>query len=550
MKNQLSKMSQTEIEDAFYQDLAFGTGGMRGILGPGTNRMNVLTVRRAAHGIATYIKSLGDEFVKKGFVIAFDNRRMSKEFSLEVASVLSTYEIPVYLYDAPRTTPQLSYSVRALGTAMGMMITASHNPPEYNGLKVYGSDGAQLNLKDAEDLVHIIYQMDAPERVMESEANTSFIQTINYKMDVAYQQEVTNVIFSKERLKETNLKVVFTPLHGASGETVASIAEQLQLQHFHYVEDQMKPDGEFPTVRSANPEEQDAFQLAIKKGTELEADVLIAVDPDGDRVGLAVWHEGGYQLLNGNETGALALNFLLSQHLENGTLPEDGMIFKTIVTSEMGRAIASTYGVDTENVLTGFKFIGEKIRENESARRFTYLFGYEESYGYLVKPFARDKDAVQMVFLLTEMAAYYKEQNLTLFDALQSLYKKVGVYKEKLISVTVPGASGAEVIAKALESVREDLPKEMANTTVEHVEDYLSQVRKSRENVNSISLPRANVIKFILEDETWVCLRPSGTEPKIKYYIGVKNDSLSKAEEHLLKVANWVESWMKVKLQS
>lgn len=550
MKRELTAMTEEEVTDAFYQDLAFGTGGMRGIIGPGTNRMNRLTVRRAAHGIATYIKSLGRETMSQGFVIAFDNRRMSKEFAQEVAAVLSSYSIPVYLYAEPRTTPQLSYSVRALGTVMGMMITASHNPPEYNGLKVYGSDGAQLNLADAEQLVDVINQIEAPEVLSDVVSKSSLIYELNFTLDVAYQEEVTDVIFSRERLKETDLKIVFTPLHGASGETVTAIADHLQLKHFYTVKEQLAPDGEFPTVTSANPEEPEAFHYAMEQGKQIHADLLIAVDPDGDRVGLAVWHKEQYYLLTGNQTGALALDFLIKQHVDCGTLPEDGMVFKTIVTSEMGSAIAESYGVKIEDVLTGFKFIGEKIRENEDKKRFTYLFGYEESYGYLAKPFARDKDAVQMVFLLIEMAAYYKSFDQTLFDALDSLYEKFGVYKEKLISVTIPGATGAEIIKNALRDVRQNLPKDIANVPVVAVEDYLSQVRKSHENRTPIELPKADVLKLILSDGSWICLRPSGTEPKIKYYIGVKKNSQTEADHQLQILAEKVESWMEMKLQS
>lgn len=552
LKQEIQEMTENQQTDAFYQHLAFGTGGMRGVLGAGTNRMNVMTVRRAAYGIATYIKKQGQEWMDRGFVIAFDNRRQSLEFSREVASVLAAFGITVYVYEEPRTTPQLSFSVRELGTAMGMMITASHNPPEYNGLKVYGEDGAQLNLEDAERLIEVISSVGEPEEFkghsFEQGIKEGKIELVGKELDEKYQSAVHGVVFSAERLKSTDLRIVFTPLHGASGSTVQSISEHFGIPHFSYVSEQMTPDSEFPTVRSANPEEQDAFDYAIRQGEKEEADILIAVDPDGDRVGLAVKHNNRYQLLNGNETGALALDFILKQLQERNALPANGKVFKTIVTSEMGRVIAASYGIETEDVLTGFKFIGEKIRDNEHNAEFTFIFGYEESYGYLAHPFARDKDAVQMVFILSEMAAYYKQQGMTLFDALDALYQKHGVFKERLISVTVPGVAGAENIRKALAEVRMEPPLEIASTSVVKIEDYLSQVQKAYEIESPLTLPQADVIKIFLQDNTWICLRPSGTEPKIKYYVGATQDTVEAAERRVKEVGDWIEGWMKVKL--
>lgn len=552
MKQQLQAMSVEEREDAFYQNLEFGTGGMRGVLGPGTNRLNLLTVRRAAKGIAQYIKKQGESSKERGFVIAFDNRRMSKEFSREVASVVAEAGVRVYLYEEPRTTPQLSYSVRTLNTFMGMMITASHNPPEYNGLKVYGEDGAQLNLEDAEQVVDTINQLDGPETLepasFQTFLNSGRIQFIGEKLDQDYQQQVKSVVFDKELFQSTDLRVVFTPLHGASGGTVRSLLEDLGITNRYFVDSQMEPDTEFPSVASANPEDQSAFEKAMEIGVTKQADLLVAVDPDGDRVGLAVWDGNDYKLLNGNETGALALHFILSQHQQRGTLPSGGVAYKTIVTSELGRVIAESFGVAMEDVLTGFKFIGEKIREKESNPDYTFLFGYEESYGYLAKPFARDKDAVQLVILLVEMAAYYKDKGMTLLDALDALYSKYGAFKEKLISVTVKGASGAKQIKSALTDVRKNVPETIAGIPVVVTEDYLSQVRKSQVSSEKIELPQADVIKFVLADGTWVCLRPSGTEPKIKYYIGVCKDTKKQAVEHVEYVSHWVESWMKSKL--
>lgn len=553
MKQQLQAMSLEERQDAFYQNLEFGTGGMRGVLGPGTNRLNLLTVRRAARGIAQYIETQGEAAKQRGFVIAFDNRRMSKEFSREVASVVADVGVRVYLYEEPRTTPQLSYSVRSLNTFMGMMITASHNPPEYNGLKVYGEDGAQLNLEDAKQVVDTINQLDGAETLepasFQTYLNSGRIQFIGEKLDQEYQQQVKTVVFDKEIFQTTELRVVFTPLHGASGGTVRSLMEDLGITNRYFVESQMEPDPEFPTVVSANPEDHSAFEKAMELGTAKQAELLIAVDPDGDRVGLAIFDGQEYKLLNGNETGALALHFVLSQHQQRGTLPSRGVAYKTIVTSELGRVIAESFGVEMEDVLTGFKFIGEKIRENEANPDYTFLFGYEESYGYLAKSFARDKDAVQLVVLLVEMAAYYKQKGMTLLDALDSLYNKYGAFKEKLISVTVKGASGAQQIKHALEDVRKNPPEAIAGISVEVIEDYLSQVRKSQQGSEKLHLPEADVIKFMLTDGTWVCLRPSGTEPKVKYYIGVRKDSKEQALKNVVIVSDWVESWMKTKLE-
>lgn len=553
MKQQLQAMSLEERQDAFYQNLEFGTGGMRGVLGPGTNRLNLLTVRRAARGIAQYIETHGEAAKQRGFVIAFDNRRMSKEFSREVASVVADAGVRVYLYEEPRTTPQLSYSVRSLNTFMGMMITASHNPPEYNGLKVYGEDGAQLNLEDAKQVVDTINQLDGAETLepasFQTYLNSGRIQFIGEKLDQEYQQQVKTVVFDKELFQTTDLRVVFTPLHGASGGTVRSLMEDLGITNRYFVESQMEPDPEFPTVVSANPEDHSAFEKAMELGTAKQAELLIAVDPDGDRVGLAIFDGQEYKLLNGNETGALALHFVLSQHQQRGTLPSRGVAYKTIVTSELGRVIAESFGVEMEDVLTGFKFIGEKIRENEANPDYTFLFGYEESYGYLAKSFARDKDAVQLVVLLVEMAAYYKQKGMTLLDALDSLYTKYGAFKEKLISVTVKGAGGAQQIKHALEDVRKNPPEAIAGISVEVIEDYLSQVRKSQQGSEKLHLPEADVIKFMLTDGTWVCLRPSGTEPKVKYYIGVRKDSKEQALKNVEIVSDWVESWMKTKLE-
>lgn len=522
-------------EDAFYRDLEFGTGGMRGEIGAGTNRINNYTVRKATTGLVEYIKAAGTEAMNRGVVIAYDSRRFSPEFAKEAARTLAAGGVKAYVYTEPRTTPQLSFSVRELNAYMGIVITASHNPPEYNGYKVYGQDGAQLNLLDADSVIEYVKKAGDALSIKNDEVNEELIVYLDESIDASYIESLKTVQENSTLAQKTDLKVVFTPLHGASGKTVQRILSEAGYKHIFYVNEQMEPNGEFPTVVSPNPEEKSAFEYAIQYGEKHGADLLMAVDPDGDRVGAAVKTDSGYKLLTGNQTGAILIEYLLMMRKEKGTMPANGRVFKTIVTSDLGRVIAEYYGASTEDVLTGFKFIGEKIKKYEETKEFEFLFGYEESYGYLVKDFARDKDAVQSVLVLVEAAAYYKQQGLTLVDVLNNLYERHGYYLEGLVSVTKKGVSGAKAIANLLEQIRVNPIKEIAGIEVLSQEDYLSSLRTftdGREQ-EQILLPSSNVLKYFLADGSWVCVRPSGTEPKVKYYFGVISESAEESKQKL-----------------
>lgn len=532
-KEQLQVLAQDEqlAEDAFYQDLVFGTGGMRGEIGPGTNRMNVYTVRKASKGIADYIESFGEDAMNRGVAIAFDNRRMSPEFAEETARTFAASGIRAYVYESTRTTPQLSFTVRELNAFMGIVITASHNPPEYNGYKVYGEDGAQLNLEAADRVIEFVSRVEDELTIDNEHYDSSLLEILGEELDRKYIDQVLTV----QEASVQPISVVFTPLHGASGETVRRVLDEAGYTGVHYVAEQMAPDGEFPTVESPNPEESAAFDLAREYGEQHSSDLLIAIDPDGDRVGAAVWTGTQYELLTGNQTGGILLEYLLSQKKEKGELPENGRIFKTIVTSGFGEAVANSYGVDSEDVLTGFKFIGEKLTENDKQHEFTFLFGYEESYGYLIRDFARDKDAVQATLLLVEAAAYYKKQGKNLYAVLNELFERHGFYRELLVSVTKKGIEGARDITRLLDGLRAQPPQSIAGIAVEKVEDYESRTRTvvAVGTSEAIVLPRSNVLKYFLEDGSWICVRPSGTEPKVKYYFGVKADTQQESDEKL-----------------
>lgn len=545
LKVQLHHMQNDEKkrEDAFYKNLEFGTGGMRGEIGVGTNRMNTYTVRKASQGIAEFIMAAGSEAMNRGIVIAYDSRRKSPEFAQEAAATFAKNGIQAYVYESPRTTPQLSFSVRELNAFMGVVITASHNPPEYNGYKVYGEDGAQLNLEDAEHVISFVNEIDDELAIekgdFDSLLKVGTIQYVGAKLDQLYGDAVKSVQHQSDQTMKEKIRVVFSPLHGASGETVQTIMTEAGYTQFDYVAEQMKPDGEFLTVKSPNPEEASSFELAKEKGVKTNADLLITVDPDGDRVGIAVKQDEDFTLLTGNQTGAILIEYLLTQTKDKGAMPANGRVFKTIVTSDLGRVIAEYHGASTEDVLTGFKFIGEKIKQYEETNEFQFLFGYEESYGYLIKPFARDKDAIQSVIAITEAAAYYKSHGKTLLDVLHDLYERHGYYLESLVSVTKKGADGARAIQQLLTSLRENPLQEIAGMSIDAEEDYSTQTRSfvdGREK-EKLTLPKSNVIKYFLEDGSWVCVRPSGTEPKIKYYIGVTSLTEGESKEKLNKIS-------------
>lgn len=540
LKDQLEiiKDDEKQLEDAFYKNLEFGTGGMRGEIGAGTNRMNIYTVRKASAGLAQYIEDQGKEAKQRGVVIAYDSRHKSPEFAMEAAKTLATRGIQTYVFDELRPTPELSFALRHLQAFSEIVITASHNPPEYNGYKVYGPDGAQLSLEPAKEVIEKINTIDN-ELVIEVESEDSLrakglIKIIGAEIDHAYIEKVITISENPQLAKETDLKVVYTPLHGTGNKPVRAALARLGYQHVTVVKEQELPDPNFTTLKSPNPEEPAAFELAIRDGKKTGADLLIATDPDCDRLGIAVRNsEGEYVLLTGNQTGALLLDYILTQKKEKGTLPENGVVLKTIVTSELGKKIASSFQLSTVDVLTGFKFIAEKIKEYEMSGEHTFLFGYEESYGYLIGDFARDKDAVQAALLAVEVCAYYKQQGLTLYEGLKQVFERYGFYQEKLKSLTLKGKEGAESIKNLLASFREEHLTELASHKVVVMEDYLNSLRKSQNGEEKINLPKSDVLKYIFEDGSWVCLRPSGTEPKVKFYFGVHSPSLEESQTKL-----------------
>jgi phosphoglucomutase len=556
MRKLLTKIKDDEkqLEDCFYKDLEFGTGGMRGEIGAGTNRMNLYTVRKAAEGFANYIESFGEEAKRRGVVIAYDSRHKSPEFAMESAKTLATHGIQTYVFEELRPTPELSFAVRHLNAFGGIVITASHNPPEYNGFKVYGPDGGQLPPEPADQLVKEVNKIESELKIhVEDEQalkEKGLIKIIGEEVDQAYNEKLLTISLNPSLAKEVgeDLRIVFTPLHGTSNKPVRRALQSLGYPNVVVVKEQELPDADFSTVKSPNPEEASAFEYAIKEGKKINADILIATDPDADRLGVAVKDEAGeYVLLTGNQTGAILLHYLLSQRKEKGILPANGVVLKTIVTSEIGRDIAASFSLDTIDTLTGFKFIGEKMKEYEQTGQYTFQFGYEESYGYLIGDFARDKDAVQAVLLAVEACAYYKKQGMTLYQALQQIFKTYGYYREGLKSLTLKGKEGAEKIQHILASFRQNPPAEMGKQKIVTQEDYKTSERLNLETkeTEEIHLPKSNVLKYFLEDGSWFCLRPSGTEPKVKFYFGVKAKSeqesigkLDAIEKDLMKRVN------------
>lgn len=530
------------MEDRFYRNLEFGTGGMRGEIGPGTNRMNLYTIRKASEGLARYIVEQGDEAKSRGVVIAYGSRHKSPEFALEVAKTVGQHRIKAYVFNELRPTPELSFAVRYLNAFSGVVITASHNPPEYNGFKVYGEDGRQIPPAAANTIIQYV---DAVENELtvavadEKELLANGLLTyIGEEVDKAYVEQLKTIQLNREAVEKVgkDLKIVFTPLHGTANKPVRDGLKAFGFENITVVKEQELPDPNFSTVKSPNPEEHAAFELAIQYGKEIDADILMGIDPDADRLGVAVKNaDGEYVVLTGNQMGALMLHYLLMQKKEQGILPENSMVIKTIVTSEIGRTIAAAFGVPPLDTLTGFKFIGEKIAEFEQTGAHTFQFGYEESYDYLIGDFVRDKDAVQSAIFAAEVAAYYKAQGKSLYDGLLEIFETYGFYKESLQSLTLKGKDGAEQIANILATFRANPLKEVAGIEVVTIEDYQSSkilnVKTGEET--EILLPASNVLKFHLADGSWFCLRPSGTEPKAKFYFGVKGTSLEHSEQLL-----------------
>ncbi|MFC5775425.1 phospho-sugar mutase [Ectobacillus antri] len=544
VKQDLLRVSENEkeLEDCFYKNLEFGTGGMRGEIGPGTNRMNIYTVRKASEGLGRFIESFGEEAKRRGVAIAYDSRHKSPEFAMEAAKTLASRGIQTYVFEELRPTPQLSFALRTLGAFSGIVVTASHNPPEYNGYKVYGEDGGQLPPKEADMVIDYVNavenELDLVVETEEALKEKGLIKMIGEEMDEKYVEMLKTISVNPE-LADDELKIVFSPLHGTANKPVRKALAALGYTNVTVVAEQELPDPNFSTVTSPNPEEHEAFTLAIEYGIKIDADILVATDPDADRLGVAVKNTNGeYVVLTGNQTGAILLEYLLSQKKAKGILPANGIVLKTIVTSEIGRAIASAYGLQTLDTLTGFKFIGEKIKEYETTGEYTFQFGYEESYGYLIGDFVRDKDAVQATLFAIEAAAYYKKRGMTLYEGLLEIFEKYGFYREGLKSLTLKGKDGAEQIANLLSSFRQQPPVEFAGLRVTKAEDYKTSVSTDiNGDTEEIQLPKSNVLKYFLEDGSWVCLRPSGTEPKVKFYFGVTGTSLESSEVKLAEIS-------------
>ncbi len=538
LKKQLDEIAgdPAKLEDCFYKNLEFGTGGMRGEIGPGTNRLNIYTVRKASEGLARYIEHAGEDAVKRGVVIAHDPRHFSPEFTLEAAKTLGAHGIKTFIFDSLRPTPVLSFAVRYLHTYSGIVITASHNPPQYNGYKVYDQFGGQLPPAEADDVIRFVGTVEDELKVKVGDEDElkakGLLEVVGKKVDDAYQEKLKTLSLNPDVIKKVgpDLKIVFTPLHGSSYHPVINGLKNWGFTNVTVVKEQAEPDPEFSTVKSPNPEEHAAFKLAIGYGKKIDADILLGTDPDSDRLGVAVKNDAGeYTVLTGNQTGAILLNYLLTQRKAKGQLPKNGIVVKTIVTSEIGRVIAAAFGIPTVDTLTGFKFIGEKIHQYEVSGAHQFLFGYEESYGCLIGSFVRDKDAVQASVFAAEAAAYYKSKGQSLYDALQEIYKTYGYFEEGLESITLKGISGKEEINAIMDDFRNHPPVEAAGAKVATIEDYEQSVSTDAASgkKTKITLPVSNVLKYKLSDDSWFCLRPSGTEPKIKFYFGVKGKDAS-----------------------
>lgn len=533
--------NKEEIEDRFYRQLEFGTGGLRGVIGAGTNRMNIYTVRQATQGLANYVLSQNGQ--EKGVAIAYDSRRMSTEFATEAALCLNANGIKTYIFDSLRPTPELSFAVRELHCIAGIVITASHNPREYNGYKVYWEDGAQITPPHDKNILAEVAKVTEFSSVKtmgkEEAVKTGLFHVIDASLDDRYMEELKKQSIHPEIIKAMakDIRIVYTPLHGTGNLPVRRVLKELGFEQVYVVPEQEKPDGNFPTVSYPNPEDPKAFALALELAKKTDADLVLATDPDADRLGIYAKDSktGNYMPFTGNMSGLLIAEYELSTRKETGRLPKDGALVTTIVSSNMAEAIGKEYGIDVIEVLTGFKYIGEQIKFFEQDHSHTFLFGYEESYGCLVGTHARDKDAVVAVMALCEAAAYYKKQGLTLWDQMLKIYEKYGYYKETLVSVTMKGVDGAEKIQSILKQMRENPLKQIGNYKVLAVRDYDADTRLDMETgkVTATGLPKSNVLYYELEHDAWCCVRPSGTEPKVKFYMGVKEEGLTQAEHAL-----------------
>ena len=549
----LESMDEKTKEDAFYTNLEFGTAGMRGLIGAGTNRINIYVVRQATEGLARLIESKGGNEKERGVAIAYDSRHFSPEFAFESAAVLAKHGIKSYVFESLRPTPELSFAVRHLNCFAGIMITASHNPAPFNGYKVYGEDGGQMPPHDADALTTYIRAIDNPFAVevadVEAEKASGLIEVIGEAVDTEYLKEVKDVNINPALIEEfgKDMKIVYTPLHG-TGEMLARRAlAQAGFDSVQVVEAQATPDPDFSTVKSPNPESQAAFALAEELGRQVGADVLVATDPDADRVGVEVLQkDGSYLNLSGNQIGAIMAKYILEAHKNAGTLPENAALCKSIVSTDLVTKIAESYGATMFNVLTGFKFIAEKIQEFEEKHNHTYMMGFEESFGYLIKPFVRDKDAIQAVLVVAELAAYYRSRGLTLADGIEEIYKEYGYYAEKTISVTLSGVDGAEQIKAIMAKFRNNAPKEWNTTAITVVEDFKAQTATAADGtVTNLTTPPSDVLKYTLADGSWIAVRPSGTEPKIKFYIAVVGETNEESQAKITNIEAEINAFVK-----
>ncbi len=552
LRQELLSMDEKTKEDAFYTNLEFGTAGMRGYIGAGTNRINIYVVRQATEGLAKLIETKGEEAKKRGVAIAYDSRHFSPEFAFESAQVLAQHGIKSYVFEALRPTPELSFAVRHLNAYAGIMVTASHNPAPFNGYKVYGQDGGQLPPADADALTDFIRAIENPFAVeladLDESKSAGLIQVIGEDVDIEYLREVKDVNINQDLINNfgKDMKIVYTPLHGTGEMLTRRALAQAGFESVVVVESQAKADPDFSTVKSPNPESQAAFALAEELGREVDADVLVATDPDADRLGVEIRQpDGSYKNLSGNQIGAIIAKYILEAHKTAETLPENAALAKSIVSTELVTKIAESYGTTMFNVLTGFKFIAEKIQEFEEKQNHTYMFGFEESFGYLIKPFVRDKDAIQAVLLVAEIAAYYRSRGLTLADGIDEIYKEYGYFAEKTISVTLSGVDGAAEIKKIMNKFRENGPKQFNNTDIVLLEDFQKQTAtKNDGTISNLTTPPSNVLKYTLADDSWIAVRPSGTEPKIKFYIATIGDTLDIAQEKIANIETEINTFV------
>ena len=543
-KTELLKIQndEKEIEDRFYKNLEFGTGGLRGVIGAGTNRINKYTVRRATFGLANYIlEKCGEEGKNKGVVIAYDSRYKSEEFCIEAAKTLAACGIKTYIFDSLRPTPQLSFAVRHLGCVAGIVITASHNPPEYNGYKVYWTDGGQVCPDIAKEIITEVNKIEDYSTIPTTNSNSELIVTLDETVDRAFCDAVKKQVINQELINKVgkDLKIIFTPIHGTGNLPIRRVLSEVGFENVSVVKEQEMPDSNFSTVAYPNPEEKEVFDIAIEMAKKDGADIIIGTDPDCDRVGVVVKDNSGeYIVLNGNQVGSLLVDYVMSNKAEEIKEMHNPMIVKTIVTSELGAEIAKSYNVGCVDTLTGFKFIGEKIHQYEEDNSATFIMGYEESYGYLVGTHARDKDGVVSALLISEMAAFYYDKGMTLYEGLQEVYKKYGYYREELQSITLKGIDGMEQIKSIMNTFRTSNIEEIAGIKVAELKDYSQGID---------NLPKSDVLKFILEDNSWIAVRPSGTEPKIKFYYGCNGLDKAIVDNKLEEIMKYINDIVYVK---